>query len=111
MLDQIGYASAAEHVGRLVARYHTAASAAGFVVRTPAAPARRGPLVVVQSVDAPALVARLAERGIIASSRGNGLRVSFHAYNNEADVDAVVAALEANADLLERSMTPAAEVQ
>ncbi len=107
LLDQIGYDSAAEHVGRLVARYYTAASGAGFVVRTPASPARRGALVVVQSLDAPALVSRLAERGIVASSRGNGLRVSFHAYNNEADVDAVMAALEANADLLERSVARA----
>jgi selenocysteine lyase/cysteine desulfurase len=104
LLDQIGYDSVAEQVGRLVARYHTAASGAGFVLRTPASPARRGALVVVQSLDAPALVARLAERGIVASSRGNGLRVSFHAYNNDADVDAVMAALEANAELLERSM-------
>jgi selenocysteine lyase/cysteine desulfurase len=30
------------------------------------------------------------------------LRVSFHAYNNESDVDAVIGALLANADLLER---------
>ena len=64
---------------------------------------RRGPLVVVQSLDAPAMVSRLAARGIIASCRGNGLRVSFHAYNNEADVDAVVAALEAESALLERA--------
>ena len=61
---------------------------------------RRAPLVVVQSVDAPALVARLAARGIVASCRGNGLRVSFHAYNNEDDVDAVVEALQAESALL-----------
>jgi selenocysteine lyase/cysteine desulfurase len=48
-------------------------------------------------------VARLAARGIVASSRGNGLRVSFHAYNNEADVDAVVEALQAESALLERT--------
>ena len=106
LLDRIGYDSVAEQVGRLV-RNHTGASDAGFVVRTPASPARRGALVVVQSLDAPALVARLAERGIVASSRGNGLRVSFHAYNNDADVDAVMAALEANADLLGRAVTHA----
>jgi len=49
---------------------------------------RGGPLIVVESVDAAALVSRLADRGIVASSRGNGLRVSFHAYNDERDVDA-----------------------
>jgi selenocysteine lyase/cysteine desulfurase len=107
LLDRIGYATVEAQVGRLVERYRGAALDAGFVVRTPAAPERRGPLVVLQSVDAPALVERLAARGIVASCRGNGLRVSFHAYNNEADVDAVIAALEANADLLERAVTPA----
>jgi selenocysteine lyase/cysteine desulfurase len=55
-------------------------------------------------VDAPALVSRLAARGIVASCRGNGLRVSFHAYNNEDDVDTVVAALQAEAALLERQI-------
>jgi len=47
--------------------------------------------------------------GIIASCRGNGLRVSFHAYNDESDVDAVVATLEPEAALLERSRVVAAQ--
>ena len=104
LLDRIGYDVVGQQSERLVARYHAAAHASGFVVRTPSEPARRGPLVVVQSVDAPVLVSRLAARGIVASCRGNGLRVSFHAYNNEDDVDAVVAALEAEAALLERQI-------
>jgi selenocysteine lyase/cysteine desulfurase len=103
LLDRIGYDVVGQYVERLVERYRSAADARGFHVRTPAEPARRGPLVVVQSLDAPAMVARLAARGIIASCRGNGLRVSFHAYNNEADVDAVVSALEAESALLERA--------
>ena len=103
LLDQIGFAAVGQQVAMLVERYRSAVEARGFVVRTPAEGSRRGPLVVVQSADAPALVARLAARGIIASCRGNGLRVSFHAYNNESDVDAVVSALEAEAPLLERA--------
>lgn len=109
LLDRIGCETAGRHIDRLVERYVSAARGAGFVVRTPIDPARRGPLVVVQSVNspgAPALVTRLAARGIIASCRGNGLRVSFHAYNTSADVDAVVDALVAESSLLER--TPAA---
>jgi selenocysteine lyase/cysteine desulfurase len=105
LLERLGYDGAARQIDTLVERYRSAAEARGFQVRTPADPARRGPLVVVQSVDAPALVARLATHGLVASSRGNGLRVSFHAYNNEADVDAVVTALEAESRLLERSAT------
>jgi selenocysteine lyase/cysteine desulfurase len=102
LLNEIGREAVARQIARLVARFHDAATAAGFVVRTPADARRRGPLVVVQSLDAPALVERLAASGIVASARGNGLRVSFHAYNNETDVDAVIAALEANAALLAR---------
>jgi selenocysteine lyase/cysteine desulfurase len=103
LLDQIGYEQVGEQVASLVDRYRTAVEASGFMVRTPAEPARRGPLVVVQSTDGPALVERLAARGIVASCRGNGLRVSFHAYNNAADVDEVVAALQAESALLERA--------
>jgi selenocysteine lyase/cysteine desulfurase len=33
-------------------------------------------------------------------ARGSGLRLSFHAYNNDADVDAVLAALDAERALL-----------
>ncbi len=71
------------------------ARARGLDVATPADPARRGPLVVIRVRDAAALVARLATRGIIASSRDNGLRVSFHGYNSTDDCDAVLAALDA----------------
>jgi selenocysteine lyase/cysteine desulfurase len=91
-------------VARLVERYRSLVHASGFVARTPPEPDARGPLVVIQSLDAPALVSRLAARGIVASCRGNGLRVSFHAYNNEADVDAVVGALEAESALLEHAV-------
>ena len=107
LLSRIGYAQIGAHVDHLVARFRRATHDAGFVVRTPADPAFRGPLVVVESLDAPALVSRLAARGIIASSRGNGLRVSFHAYNNEADLAAVAEALVDEASLLVRRSTPA----
>jgi selenocysteine lyase/cysteine desulfurase len=48
-------------------------------------------------------VIRLAAHGVVASCRGNGLRVSFHAYNQESDVDAVVEALQAEVALVERA--------
>jgi selenocysteine lyase/cysteine desulfurase len=102
LLDGIGYDVVGRQVERLAGRYARAARDHGFVVRTPLAPERCGPLVVVQSVDAPALVCKLAARGIIASCRGNGLRVAFHAYNTDGDADAVVSALVAESALLER---------
>ena len=103
LLQQVGFEAIGRHVDRLVTRYRSEVEAAGAVVRTPAAAAQRGPLVVVESTDGPALVARLAARGVIASCRGNGLRVSFHAYNNGDDVTSVVRALEQEAHLLARA--------
>jgi selenocysteine lyase/cysteine desulfurase len=73
------------------------------VVRPPAAADHRGPLVVIQSVDGPTLIEKLGARGIIASCRDHGLRVAFHAYNSDADIDAVLSALRAESPLLERS--------
>src|SRR5205085_8383704 len=99
LLDRIGYEAIGEHVARLAGRYIAAAQDRGFLVRTPTEPRLRGPLTVVESTDAPALVARLDGQGIVASCRGNGLRVSFHAYNTEGDVDAVIAALETESQL------------
>ena len=103
LLGRMGYGAIGAQVEHLVARYVSAAREAGFLVRTPSASDRRGPLVVVQSLDAPALVQKLAGRGIIASCRGNGLRVAFHAYNTDEDVDAVMSALIAESALLQRA--------
>ena len=102
LLDRMGLAAVGAQVDRLVARFSTAAREAGVVVRTPEDPRARGPLVVVQAKDGAALAAELATHGIIASARGDGLRVAFHAYNNDEDADAVIAALE-HSSLVERA--------
>ncbi|MGE0360822.1 MAG: aminotransferase class V-fold PLP-dependent enzyme [Vicinamibacterales bacterium] len=103
LLQRVGASVVEAQVARLTARMIDGARARGFAVATPADPAMRGPLVVVRATDAAALAARLAARGIIASARGTGLRVSFHAYNDDGDVDAVLAALEAEAGLVVRA--------
>ncbi|MBI3400150.1 MAG: aminotransferase class V-fold PLP-dependent enzyme [Acidobacteria bacterium] len=100
LLQSVGLDVVERQVNRLVARFAEGVLTRGFDVATPADPARRGPLVVVRAADAGELVKRLDARGIIASSRGTGLRVSFHAYNNDEDVDAVLSALDAEASLI-----------
>lgn len=100
LLATVGPDVVERQIAHLVERMVTGAAARGFAVRTPGEPTRRGALVVVGATDGPALAARLANRGVIASARGSGLRVSFHAYNNDADVDAVLAALEAERGLV-----------
>lgn len=75
---------------------------AGARLATPRDDARRGPQVAIRASDENALVAALAERGVITSSRDGNVRAMFHAYNNEADVDALLAGVEAHRDLLAR---------
>ncbi|MEA2191954.1 MAG: hypothetical protein QOI73_2075 [Solirubrobacteraceae bacterium] len=47
----------------------------------------------IVSVDVPAAGERLERAGIVASMRGGRLRVSWHVYNDEHDVDATLDAL------------------
>jgi selenocysteine lyase/cysteine desulfurase len=84
-------------VNRLNERLVAGVNELGGTVVTPE---RRGALVCVRSTDVNALVAAVAERGIVTSERDGNLRVSAHAYNTEDDVDAVLAALRANRQLL-----------
>ena len=48
------------------------------------------------------LVQKLAESDIVASSRHDGLRISFHVYNTLDDVNAVMEVLRKNINLLVR---------
>ncbi len=103
LLETVGLNEVQRQICSLTRRFIEGAHERGFRVATPVDPARRGPLVVIRSEAAAELVRRLDTRGIIASSRGDGLRVSFHAYNDDADVDAVLAALDAEQNLVART--------
>ena len=82
------------------------ARARGFDVVTPDDAARaRAAGGRARRPTPPRWSARLEGRGIIASARGTGLRVSFHAYNNDEDVDAVLEALDADAALVDAGPT------
>lgn len=73
---------------------------AGCVIATPLEDARRGPQVAIRSVDDNALVAKLAERNVVTSCRAGNVRASFHCYNDERDVNALIEAIRANRNLL-----------
>jgi selenocysteine lyase/cysteine desulfurase len=63
---------------------------------TPTDDARRGPMIAIPANDAGALAIRLMERDIVASHRDNNLRLGFHFYNNDDDIEAVIAAMTDN---------------
>lgn len=98
LLQEIGMENVAEHIQKLTRALLSYARDLGIVAKTPDDSV--GPLIVLQSKDSGLLVQKLAESGIIASSRHDGLRISFHAYNTMDDVNAVANFLEKNLNLL-----------
>jgi selenocysteine lyase/cysteine desulfurase len=74
--------------------------AEGLTLATPRDDHRRGPQVAIRALDAPAMVARLAERGVVVSSRDGNVRTMFHAYNDASDIHALVTGLLAHRELL-----------
>jgi selenocysteine lyase/cysteine desulfurase len=56
--------------------------------------------VVLQCKDSNLLVRKLAERDVVASSRHDGLRISFHVYNTMDDIKEVAEVLKKNIDLM-----------
>jgi len=100
LMQEIGIAATREHVNALNERLIAGVDELGGTVVTPREPERRGALVCIRSSDAPALVRALSADGIVTSERDSNLRVSAHAYNNEDDIDAVLAALARHRHLL-----------
>ncbi|HEX5404146.1 MAG TPA: aminotransferase class V-fold PLP-dependent enzyme [Pseudonocardiaceae bacterium] len=100
LMLEIGVERTAVHVAALNDRLIDEVAALGGVIATPKDSARRGPLVAVAATDAEQLVDRLAEDGIVTSSRDGNLRISPHCYNNDEDIDRLLIALRVNRDLL-----------
>jgi selenocysteine lyase/cysteine desulfurase len=98
LLREIGMENVAGHIRRLAQSLLSCVRDLGIRAKTPADSA--GPLVVLQCKDSTLLVQKLAESGIVASNRHDGLRISFHVYNTMDDVKAVVEVLDKNIDLM-----------
>jgi selenocysteine lyase/cysteine desulfurase len=105
LLQSIGLAEVAAHIAGLAAALVNGAREMGIELKTPIDSV--GPLVVLRSKDSDALVAKLAARDIVVSSRYDGLRIAFHVYNTTDDIDAVLRVLKRNLDLLVPDRTPA----
>jgi selenocysteine lyase/cysteine desulfurase len=98
MLEEIGLEKVAGHVKALAKALQGHAGEQGILTKTPAESA--GPLVVLRCHDSAQLLQALAQNGIVASNRFDGLRISFHAYNTFDDVNAVAEVLRKNKHLL-----------
>ena len=98
MLQEIGMEQVASHVEKLAQALLNRTRELGILTKTPAESA--GPLVVLQCRDSAQLLSALAQNGIVASNRFDGLRISFHVYNTLDDVEAVAEVLKQNIHLL-----------
>lgn len=101
LLSGIGLANVAAQIERLTRAFLAGVARLGIASKTPATSI--GPLVVLRSHDPTAALAKLTARGIVASTRRDGVRFAFHVYNTLADVEAALAALESVRDLMVRT--------
>jgi selenocysteine lyase/cysteine desulfurase len=93
MLDQLDPVRVQAHITELTRSLQEQLSAAGEITRSPKDDALRGPQVALYDPDTHGLNAYLKHRSIIASPRGEVIRLSFHFYNDETDVTRVVQAV------------------
>jgi selenocysteine lyase/cysteine desulfurase len=98
LLQEHGLQNVAVQIRSLTKALIRGASECGIQIKTPLDSV--GPLVVLQSKDADGLVRLFAEAGLVCSSRHDGLRISFHAYNTLDDVKFVLRLLEQNLKML-----------
>ena len=101
LLSELGLANVAAQVERLTKAFLAGVARLGIASKTPADSV--GPLVVLRSNDPAAALAKLTARGIVASTRRDGVRFAFHVYNTLADVETALAALETMRDLMVRT--------
>jgi selenocysteine lyase/cysteine desulfurase len=100
LIREIGMPAIEARIRELTGEAMDGLTGAGCRLATPRDDARRGPQVAIRSTDAAALTARLAERGIVVSWRDGNVRAMFHAYNDAADIAALLDGLTANRELL-----------
>jgi selenocysteine lyase/cysteine desulfurase len=100
LLNEIGLAGVAEQVKKTTRALLEGARRMEIRVKTP--PDSVGPLVVLHAKDADAMLAKLAERNIVASCRKDGVRVAFHVYNTLEDVATVLEVFKMNLDRVVR---------
>jgi len=100
LVADVGIPAIEAHVRTLVDRLLAGLDELGATVATSRGPLEYGPLICVVSTDPDALVDVLAAERIVISTRDSNLRISFHLYNVEDDVDRILEALAANRGLL-----------
>jgi selenocysteine lyase/cysteine desulfurase len=82
-----------ERIQYLTRSYMDQLEEIGWPSITPRQDERRGPMVCVKAKQVARLFGKLTEQDIVTSFRDDHLRATFHFYNSERDVDALIQAL------------------
>lgn len=93
LIESIGIEAIETRVQDLVDSLHRALDARGIGIDSPRERGNRSAITMVRVADPAATAAALADKNILVSARGKGLRVSLHYYNNEKDIERLLAAL------------------
>ena len=101
LLQEIGLANVESQIATLTRRFIKGAQAFNLQIKTPLDSV--GPLVVLRSHDAAGMVSLLARHNVLTSNRQDGVRFSFHVYNNRQDVDTALQILSDWPDLMIRA--------
>ena len=100
LIQSIGLSKIETHLQDITGAIKEGAMRRGFNLVSPVDPARHGALITLRSHKVDMLVKRLAEDGVITSSRDDNLRISPHIYNNLADVNRLMDCLTQHKELL-----------
>ncbi len=99
LFEEIGKSRIEERIHELIDYLHRQLKAERLNIASPLKREQRSGITIVEMRNAPDVVRLLAERKIIVSARGKGLRVSVHIFNNFDDIDRLMAALREVADV------------
>jgi selenocysteine lyase/cysteine desulfurase len=94
LMRELGIEKIAARIVELTQYLHERLDAAAIPVLSTRDEAHMSGITVVAADDPAGTVVRLRQQGILVSTRGEGIRVSLHYYNNREDVDRFVGALE-----------------
>jgi selenocysteine lyase/cysteine desulfurase len=100
IIQEVGLDRIEAHISELTNALVLGVLEMGVDLVTPVESDCHGPLVIVRAKEVGRLAQKLVERGIVASTRDDGLRISLHLYNTLGDVDYLLETFKANRSLL-----------
>ncbi len=96
LIESIGIDEIESRVQNLVDVLHQGLDARGVAIDSPRERELRSAITMVRVPDPAATAATLAEKDILVSARGDGLRVSLHYYNTEDEIEQFLEAVQAS---------------